>query len=65
MLRVLGLTNPVLRESVEMLYEFNEPLLFDASKYMHALDGIPTPHQEAMRRTVDWYRESAAPKTSK
>src|SRR6266487_3150368 len=65
MLRVLGLTNPVLRESVEMLYEFNEPLLFDGSKYIHAFDGIPTPHQEAMRRTVAWYRESAAPKTSK
>src|SRR5215470_20375205 len=29
MLRVLGLTNPVLRETVELLYEFNEPLLFD------------------------------------
>ena len=64
MLRVLGLTNPVLRESVEMLYEFNEPLLFDGSKYMHAFDSLPTPHQEAMRRTVAWYRESAAPKTS-
>ena len=64
MLRVLGLTNPVLRESVEMLYEFNEPLLFDGSKYLHAFDGQPTPHQEAMRRTVAWYQESAAPKTS-
>jgi nucleoside-diphosphate-sugar epimerase len=65
LLRVLGLTNPVLRESVEMLYEFNEPLLFDGSKYIHAFDGRPTPHQEAMHRTVAWYRESAAPKTSK
>jgi nucleoside-diphosphate-sugar epimerase len=65
LLRVLGLTNPVLRESVEMLYEFNEPLLFDASKYIQAFDGMPTSHQEAMRRTVAWYRESAAPKTSR
>jgi nucleoside-diphosphate-sugar epimerase len=65
MLRVLGLTNPVLRESVEMLYEFNEPLLFDASKYIQAFGGLPTPHQEAMRRAVAWYQESAVPKTSK
>ena len=65
MLSVLGLTNPALRESVEMLYEFNEPLLFDGSKYINAFDGLPTPHREAMRRTVAWYRESAAPKTSK
>src|SRR6266849_7383433 len=65
LLRVLGLTNPILRESVEMLYEFNEPLLFDGSKYIHAFDGIPTPHQEAMRRTVAWYREAAAHRTSR
>jgi nucleoside-diphosphate-sugar epimerase len=62
MLRVLGLANPVMRESVEMLYEFNEPLLFDGSKYTRAFGGTSTPHQEAMRRTVAWYRESAAPK---
>ncbi len=65
LLRILGLTNPVLRESVEMLYEFNEPLLFDASKYSKAFGSLPTPHQEAMRRTVAWYQESAVPKTSK
>src|SRR5215471_1434618 len=56
LLRVLGLTNAVLRESVELLYEFNEPLLFDGSKYTRAFGGTPTPHQEALRRTVAWYR---------
>ncbi len=64
LLRVLGLTNPVLRESVELLYEFNGPLLFDGSKYCRAFGGTPTSHQEAMRQTVAWYRESAAPKAS-
>jgi nucleoside-diphosphate-sugar epimerase len=64
-LRVLGLANPVLRESVELLYEFNEPLLFDGSKYTRAFDGRPTSHQEAMRQTVAWYRNQAAPKASK
>jgi hypothetical protein len=47
-----------------MLYEFNEPYLIDGSKYTRAFDGLPTSHQEAMRRTVAWYRESAAPKAS-
>jgi nucleoside-diphosphate-sugar epimerase len=65
LLRVLGLTNAILRESVEMLYEFNEPYLIDGSKYTRAFDGRPTSHQEAMRQTVAWYRESAAPKASK
>jgi nucleoside-diphosphate-sugar epimerase len=62
MLRVLGLTNAVLRESVEMLYEFNEPYLFDGSKYTRAFGGTPISHQEAMRQTVAWYRNQAAPK---
>ncbi len=48
-----------------MLYEFNDPLLFDGSKYRDAFDGLLTPHQEVVRLTVSWYRESAAPKTSK
>lgn len=56
-LRLLGLTNPVLRESVEMLYEFTEPYLFDGSKYTSAFGGTPTPHREALQRTVAWYRE--------
>ena len=64
LLRVLGLTNPVLRESVELLYEFTEPYLIDGSKYSRAFGGTPTSHQEAMRRTVAWYQESAALKTS-
>jgi hypothetical protein len=66
LLRVLGLTNAVLRESVELLYEFNEPLLFDGSKYTRAFGGTPTPHQEALRRTVAWYRKPGAlPETKK
>ncbi|HEX9134665.1 MAG TPA: NAD-dependent epimerase/dehydratase family protein [Ktedonobacteraceae bacterium] len=62
MLRGLGLTNAVLRESVEMLYEFNEPYLFDGSKYTRTFGGTPTSHQEALRQTVAWYRNQAAPK---
>lgn len=64
LLRGLGLTNAILRESVEMLYEFNDPYLIDGSKFSRAFDGLSTSHQEAMRRTVAWYRESAAPQAS-
>lgn len=56
-LRLLGLTNPVLRESVEMLYEFTEPYLFDGSKYARTFGGEPTPHRDALQRTVAWYRK--------
>jgi nucleoside-diphosphate-sugar epimerase len=57
-LRLLGLTNPVLHESVEMLYEFTGPYLFDGSKYTSAFGGTPTPHREALQRSVAWYREN-------
>jgi nucleoside-diphosphate-sugar epimerase len=57
MMRVLGLTTPVLRETRELLYEYNEPYLFDGGKYTSAFGGAPTPHQEAMRQTVAWFRE--------
>jgi nucleoside-diphosphate-sugar epimerase len=65
LLRLLGLTNPVLRESVELLYEFNGPLLFDGSKYSRAFGGTPTSHQEAMRQTVAWYRKPGMPPATK
>ncbi|QBD79148.1 NAD-dependent epimerase/dehydratase family protein [Ktedonosporobacter rubrisoli] len=63
LLRILGLTNLVLRESVEMLYAFNAPLLFDGSKYSRTFGETFTSHQEAMRRTVTWYRELATPRS--
>lgn len=59
MMRLLGLTTPVLRETRELLYEYNEPYLFDGSKYTSAFGGAPTPHTEATRKTVAWYREHA------
>jgi nucleoside-diphosphate-sugar epimerase len=65
LLRILGLTNAVLRESVELLYEFNEPYLFDGSKYTRAFGGIPTSHHEAMRQTVAWSRNPGELKASK
>jgi hypothetical protein len=60
MVRLLGLFNPVLRELGEMLYEFNAPYLIDASKYLGAFGGTPTPYREGLRRTVAWYREHLA-----
>jgi nucleoside-diphosphate-sugar epimerase len=56
LLHMLGLRNPVIRESVELLYEFTQPYLFDASKYTRAFGATPTPHRAAMQATVDWYR---------
>lgn len=56
-LQVMGIFNPTLRELVEMLYEFKEPYLMDGSKYLRAFGGAPTPHRDALEKTVAWYRQ--------
>lgn len=53
-MKLVGLFSPVVREVVEMLYEFEKPFIMDASKFMHAVPEFkPTPHREAIRLTLD------------
>jgi nucleoside-diphosphate-sugar epimerase len=59
LVRTLGLFNPLLREVAEMLYEFNEPFVVESSKFVQAFGDIATPHREAIRRTLEWYRRRA------
>ncbi|MCL5997494.1 MAG: SDR family oxidoreductase [Chloroflexi bacterium] len=54
--KALGLFDPMMRELVEMLYEFDRPFIVDHSKYERAFGNHSTPHREAIRRTVDWFR---------
>ena len=57
MIRIGGLFNPLLRELNETLYQFEQPFVSDASKFQAAFGPFaPTPHREAVRRTVDWFR---------
>jgi nucleoside-diphosphate-sugar epimerase len=62
-LKSLGLFNPLIREITEMLYEFNEPFVVESSKFVQTFGDIATPHQEAIRQTLEWYR-SRAPKNA-
>jgi nucleoside-diphosphate-sugar epimerase len=56
-LRAMGLFNPGIRETIEMLYEFEEPFVVDHSKFEQAFGEQATPLREAIRGTVRWYRE--------
>ena len=57
MIRLAGLFNPLVRELNETLYQFERPFISDASKFERAFGPFePTPHREAVRRTVDWFR---------
>lgn len=55
MLRLAGLFNPGVRETVEMLYEFDEPYLLDSSAIERRLGPRPTPLDVSIPATVEWY----------
>jgi len=63
-LRVVGRTlvavmswfSPMMREIREMAYQFEEPFVMDHSRFAQTFGSEPTPHEEAVRRTVAWYR---------
>jgi nucleoside-diphosphate-sugar epimerase len=61
MVRLVGVFNPLVRELNETLYQFERPFVSDASRFKGAFGPFdPTPHAEAVRRTVDWFRERFA-----
>jgi nucleoside-diphosphate-sugar epimerase len=63
LLRAIGLFNPGIRETIEMLYEFEEPFVVDDSKFEEAFGEQATPLREAIRGTVRWYREERPART--
>ncbi len=62
-LRALGLFNPAIRETIEMLYEFEEPFVVDDSRFEREFGEQATPLREAIQHTVRWYREQRPPGT--
>src|SRR5215207_3490056 len=56
-LRAIGLFNSGIRETIEMLYEFEEPFVVDDSKFEREFGEQATPLRAAIQGTVRWYRE--------
>jgi nucleoside-diphosphate-sugar epimerase len=61
--RALGMFNPLLRELVEMSYEFDEPFVLDTTKYESTFGSTGTPLATAITATVDWYRSQNGSRT--
>jgi nucleoside-diphosphate-sugar epimerase len=60
---VLGVVWPVAREGAEMLYQFRQPHVVDATDYTAAFGpGQVTPYDQGIAHTLDWY--STAPRRS-
>ncbi|MGG6314348.1 SDR family oxidoreductase [Paenibacillus macerans] len=56
-LGLLSLVNADMREIKEMLYMFEMPFIVDHGKYEAAFGAKTTPHEEAIRETVEWFRK--------
>jgi nucleoside-diphosphate-sugar epimerase len=57
LLAVTGIFSPLLREMRETTYQFRAPFVIDARKFETAFGHLgPTPHNDAVRRTIAWYR---------
>ena len=42
----------------EMMYEFEKPFIVDSSKYVNAFGDESTPIREAIRETLEWFRQN-------
>ncbi len=50
--RILGLFIPVLREFVEMMYQFENDYIFDSSKAEKFMGTTATPYEEGIAATM-------------
>jgi nucleoside-diphosphate-sugar epimerase len=57
MMRLLGLFNKEIAETVEMMFEWTNPYVIDSSKATRAFGLQPTPLAQAICETVRWCRE--------
>jgi nucleoside-diphosphate-sugar epimerase len=56
MMRVLGLFNKEIAETVEMMYAWTDPYVVDTSKAEKAFGLKATQMQQALQETLDWGR---------
>jgi hypothetical protein len=57
MMRIGAVFIPEAAESIETMYQFENPFVVDSSKFVRVFGDIATPHREAIRHTIAWYRQ--------
>ena len=62
-IRLMAAVNPTMRAVDEALYQSEAPWIVDHHKFAQAFGASPTPHRHAIRRTLDWYRDSVIGET--
>ena len=56
MMWIGGLFIPEAKETVEMMYEFEQPFIVDSSRFETTFGMKATPMKEAIKETVAWYK---------
>jgi nucleoside-diphosphate-sugar epimerase len=57
MIREVGQLDAEVRELIELMYEFEEPLVLDGSKFSPKFPSFRyTPHKEGIKKTINWYQ---------
>jgi nucleoside-diphosphate-sugar epimerase len=51
--RTLGIFHGIMRETVEMLYQYEQDYVFDSTKFETAFGMSPTPYREGIREVVE------------
>jgi nucleoside-diphosphate-sugar epimerase len=55
LLKALGWFNLLMRESYEMLYQYEYPLQFDSSKFEKAFHFKATTYEDGIKATAEWF----------
>jgi nucleoside-diphosphate-sugar epimerase len=61
MMLLAGLFSALIRESVEVFYQFERPFVMDTSKFSSRFGSRSTPHREAIRQTLNELRKRGQP----
>jgi len=56
MIKLAGLFIPAIKESIEMLYQFDSPYHFNSKKFEKHFGILPTSYEEGLKRTIEFYR---------
>jgi nucleoside-diphosphate-sugar epimerase len=62
MTQLAGLFVPAIREALEMLYEFEKPYVVDSTRFERTFGVSATTTDEAIRRTLEYYRPASSSK---
>ena len=53
MVRIMGLFNPIMKEFVEMLYQYDRDYVFNSSKFEKHFGFKPTPYLEGIKKIIE------------